>query len=701
MFKLKILALLTMLFAASPVFCNGEDAVQGLKRTRFLLLDSRIIDRAGNAELTLGTVKKDPRNPLFEEDKPWEPRFDNVYANVIYDYQEKSYKCWYSPFIIDERTTSKPEAERNPSDHDYMRVRPNGREMGVCYAVSKDGIHWEKPELGLVEFNGNKNNNILMRGYHFKGVFTGPHGAGVFKDLYESDPAKRYKMFFKGSKMSVAFSPDGLNWSVPVECPEIDAHGDTHNNAFWAPDLNKYIGITRLKYGRPSIRQVAWTESTDFVNWTKAKVVLEGVKPRLQTHDMVVFPTGGVYIGLLGMMDFPNAESNYHTKQHVELAWSPDTIEWHRIKAGTPFIGHSPAEEEVYGKLPYDWGTIFASAPIFRENEIQLYYGACDGYFFDWRKGYLALATIRQDGWAGYEPITDDKPAFVATGTIACSGRKLQLCADVRDNGFVKVLLFDKNDKKLAESEPITKTVTDAEVKWREGFSVRSVKGKDIRLKFELKNAKLYSFGFDLKSQAGIDLALSRSVVERKEDVERIVAGLIEQKKKWEQESREKKRAEEIWASMPPEKKIPGLIAKMRDENADIRSKTADQLAIIALEVKDATALLPAVGPLVAALSDSDMDVRDESTEALGNIASRIKDRRTRQSAIAAIVTALSDEEAEVREEAAEAIGKIASGIEDKTELKAALKPLRKAKKDDNEGVREFASKALREIRAK
>ena len=77
-------------------------------RKRFLLLDKRIISGIQDAELVLGEVKKDERNPLFMEDKPWEPRYDNVYANVIYDYQDKIYKCWYSPFIIDERTTSTP-----------------------------------------------------------------------------------------------------------------------------------------------------------------------------------------------------------------------------------------------------------------------------------------------------------------------------------------------------------------------------------------------------------------------------------------------------------------------------------------------------------------------------------------------------------------------------------------------------------------
>jgi len=689
---------LTVALWNSRASSSSPDGYGTPRRDRYLVLDSRIIEATENAELKLGSIKKDPRNPLFKEDKPWEPRYDNVYANVIHDEQDGLYKCWYSPFIIDERTTSTPEAERNPSDHDYMRVKPNGREMGVCYAVSKDGIHWEKPELGLVEFDGNKKNNIVMRGYHFRGVFTGPHGAGVFKDLHESDLAKRYKMFFKGSKMAVAFSPDGLHWNLPVECPEINAHGDTHNNAFWAPGLGKYIGITRLKYGRPSIRQVAWTESPDFINWTKAKVVLEGVKSRLQTHDMVVFPTGGVYIGLLGMMDFPNAKSNFHTRQHVELAWSPDSRQWHRIQPGTPFIRHSPAEKEVYGKMPYDWGTIFASAPIFRENDIQIYYGACDWYFFDWRKGYLALATLRPDGWAGYEQTVRSKPAFITTTPVVCAGDELQLCADVQKNGYVKVMLFDKDNKEWLQSKSIKQTVTDAVVKWQQGFSIKNAKGKDIRLKFELKNAKLYSFGFDLKSQARIDLALSRSVADRKEDVERIVAELIEQKKKQEETLRKKEQAEQIRRSLPPEEQVPGLITRLRDEDPDVRSNAADQLAKISLQVKEDTAFLPAIAPLVAATSDKDMDVRDESTEALGNIGSRIKDKVLRKSIIDALVRMLSDDEAEVREEAAEALGNIASSITDKSVLQLAVAPLTRALKDDREATRRFAAGALEHI---
>jgi hypothetical protein len=67
---------------------------------RHLLLDTRIVEDVQNAELTLGAVNKPGANPLFGEDKPWERRFDNLYANVLYDHEEQIFKCWYSPFIV-------------------------------------------------------------------------------------------------------------------------------------------------------------------------------------------------------------------------------------------------------------------------------------------------------------------------------------------------------------------------------------------------------------------------------------------------------------------------------------------------------------------------------------------------------------------------------------------------------------------------
>ena len=405
-----------------------------------------------------------------------------MFTPTFYDSEDKLYKCWYNPFIIDERVTHTPPEKRHPDFGNYMDVKPNRREMGLCYAFSTDGISWKKPELGLLAFDGSKQNNIVMRRVN---------GAGVFKDARETDPSRRYKMFFCGEpQMTVAFSPDGLHWGEPVPIPEVEAHG-THPNAFWAEALGKYIGFTRQHAG--SVRLVTRTESPDFVEWTPDETVLVGSSPLLQAHDMIVFPTCGIYIGLLGIMVYPE-DSNIDVKQHVELAWSVDTVQWHRIAEGTPFIGHTPAETERYGALPYDWGTIFPSAPIFFDDEIRIYYGAGDGYFFNWRDGYLALATLRPHGWAGYEPVNTDTPAVITTPPLPIDTSCVGITADIWDSGSVRVTILDKARNERAISRPLRTTVTDAQVEWETGQGLADLSRDPIRLRFQFHNAKLYAF---------------------------------------------------------------------------------------------------------------------------------------------------------------------------------------------------------------
>ncbi len=185
-----------IMLSASAVEVNTQ-------RIHFLMLDSRIVEKVENAKLTVGAVQKHKANPLFGEDKPWEKRFDNLYGNVIYDDEEKIYKCWYSPFIVDYSAMGMSLEERNSKQYE----EPDNREMGICYAISKDGITWEKPNLGLVAYENSKTNNIIWRG---------PHGAGIFKDAQDPDPRRKYKTIFQGLKVSV--SPDGLHWEAPTPC---------------------------------------------------------------------------------------------------------------------------------------------------------------------------------------------------------------------------------------------------------------------------------------------------------------------------------------------------------------------------------------------------------------------------------------------------------------------------------------------------
>ena len=474
----------TAAMAQNTPVADGKKDQTDIQRTRYLLLDSRIIESTDNLELTVGTVKKDINNPLFGEDKPWEPRFDNPYLSIIYDEEEKIYKCWYSIFIKVGPGEGNP-GENIPSEERAWHKWTEGfRDYGVCYATSKDGIHWEKPELGVIEYNGSKKNNIVI-------VFN--HGVTVMKDLHETDPQKRYKAFHpENGESGVWFSADGIHWGEPIDVGPID-NGDTNNCVWWDEDLGKYVGITRHwggdkttgLYGSMGHRHVSRVESEDFLNWSEPEIIIKGLDLRMQIHDMPVVKHAGVYLGMVGLFDIQAS------KQWCELAWSPDSKEWHRIQPGTPLIPNGD-----YGE--YYWGCIFTAIPLIREDGILMYYGANDGRFMAWRNGYLALAHLRADGFAGYELIAGgaNKTGSLTTIPVSVVNTSLNISADVAPSGFVKVTALDVQNNILAEGELISKTVTDAQIQWKENFKFKKLEGKKIKLKFELRESKLYSFSF-------------------------------------------------------------------------------------------------------------------------------------------------------------------------------------------------------------
>ena len=92
--------------------------------------------------------------------------------------------------------------------------------------------------------------------------------------------------------------------------------------------------------------------------------------------------------------------------------------------------------------------------------------------------------------------VGDDKQIWVsilesANGVL---GDTVGVTADVRNGGSVRVSILDGAGNIQAASDPITDTVTDGRVKWRKSQDVVGLRGERIRLRFQLRNAKLYSF---------------------------------------------------------------------------------------------------------------------------------------------------------------------------------------------------------------
>jgi hypothetical protein len=350
---------------------------------------------------------------------------------------------------------------------------------GECYATSRDGLTWRKPVLNRVSFSGSRRNNLVTRR---------AHGPGFFFDARETDPSKRYKMFSRAlvagrSVMAVGFSGDGVRWRI-CACEEIAARGDTHNNAFWAPTLGKYVGITRQ--WRPSkktglVRQVARTVSDDFVHWSKARVIFEGLDDDLQIYSMPVCYHAGVYLGMATILRIST------DRVWAELAWSADTVHWNRVDPGQPVIGNGPRRGD------YDRGCVYPSAPVFGDDEIRIYYFGDRGQHTDWRRGGLCLATLRPDGFAGYEPADRRKPAAITTQPLRVDPAALRVSTDVRRGGRVSVVVRDARSNMVAESQPVARTGSDTPIRWLPAVRGANVWGP-VRLEFRLHNATLYSF---------------------------------------------------------------------------------------------------------------------------------------------------------------------------------------------------------------
>ena len=448
---------------------------------KYLVLDDRVIERTENARVALGTVEKDPDSPFFTEDRPWEARGDNMYCNVLYDEDDGLYKCWYNPFI-------------EFSEH--------GRETALCYAVSRDGIAWEKPELGICEFDGSTANNIVKRMVH---------GAGVRKDTRETDPERRFKLFYKTQDeeaqtpemrsqglmwMRAATSPDGIRWT---DDPRIRnpfyryKQADTHNNFIRDERTGKYVAITRtwdrdLKEDRTAIRLVARMESADFLKWTRPVDIFRELPEEFgvrQTYAMPIFEYQGLYLGLVMMFNCRKGDDTVD----CELTWSPDTIHWHRVCPGQSIIPRGPEGD-------FDSHIVFgACSPIFEEGAIRLYYAGCNGPHGGERQAGLGLARLRPDGFAGMEPESRDRTATAITRPVECGASKLVVSADA-EGGSLRAAVLDAEGRGLADCAPIRSNVTNGAVTWSAG-NLAGLAGKRVRLRFELDAARLYAFGFE------------------------------------------------------------------------------------------------------------------------------------------------------------------------------------------------------------
>jgi hypothetical protein len=203
-------------------------------------VDDYLLDRLGGGA-RLQVQGPTPGEVALTADKPWEGN-TSAYVTVFKD--GGRFRMYYRGAHFDERTK-----------------RAAHREV-TCYAESRDGLHWVRPELGLFDFEGSTRNNIVWDG-------PGTHNFTPFLDANPNRPAEaRYKALalVPGGLMALR-SPDGIHWTGMAEAPVITRGAfDSQNLAFWDPTGRLYREYHRAF--SDGVRDIMTGTSADFLKWT-------------------------------------------------------------------------------------------------------------------------------------------------------------------------------------------------------------------------------------------------------------------------------------------------------------------------------------------------------------------------------------------------------------------------------------------------
>ena len=166
-----------------------------------------------------------------------------------------------------------------------------------------------------------------------------------------------------------------------------------------------------------------------------------------------------------------------------------EPVRCQRVCPDVPLLPRGPA-----GSV--DSYCLYAAAyPIVRDGGVRLSYGGGNAPHGGWRATGFGLARMRVDGFAGMKTTERDGIGTIVTKPIPCTGKGLRVNVDAA-KGALRVGVLDAGRRGLADCRPITADATDGIVMWQGGKDLAALKGKKIRLRFELKSATLYAFRF-------------------------------------------------------------------------------------------------------------------------------------------------------------------------------------------------------------
>jgi hypothetical protein len=506
-----------------------DPAIAGSQRQLFL--DDHIIEWSEGLKRTNHELQR--RGLVLKPDELWERGRASVFSAPLWMPDEGVYKWVYRP------------SYKNWS----------------ALAVSPDGIHWEKPPLGRIEFEGSKENSLISDRRIVK----------VIRDPNEPDADRRYKGLANNTPV---VSSDLIEWR-DAESPDLPG-GDSGSLTY--DELGQQI-LAPVKIADPtneSFREFELVTSKDFKNWTDARfffgaddedqrIAIDRIRswlsdpgrprpffveppPHLgwtppeeiqnlpkrrrswnaQCNNISVFPYHGQYIALITLLYPTGAYLPEHQNTSaffiVEVASSRDLKTWNRLR--TPFLEPARLDHGVAGN--YERMLVQpVNRPIVKEDELWFYYtggkehqgfagsqygsGRYEAYMDGTPRDSQSLSYLeRQDIEAGQSAIylaTLRLDGFVSLDPEMESGRLLTKALRLEGNQlYLNASCGNNGNISVEMLDDSGATVAASHPVTGDGVRL-SVRWKQnlepeflknpVRLKIQLNNASLFAFGME------------------------------------------------------------------------------------------------------------------------------------------------------------------------------------------------------------
>ena len=468
------------------------------------------------------------REVLLTMDMPWEAKYTTMFSTV---FAEGKWKMYYTTTV-------------------------SSKEKFVCLMESDDGQHWVRPSLGMIDFRGSKENNIILDLAALKQFdFNGFDNLSVFYDENPACPAdEKYKMtcWWMGHAALIAlFSADGIHFNKSRFMTD-DGEFDSQNRAFYSAEHGKYFSFFRGEHtpedesikeidfsytdrdanqlfdpetfalrapGKGTyrmMRDVRVMESEDFIRWSTPKQIEYTGKP-FQLYFNTIFPyprAPHLFIG------FPlrYVERKAWTKNYDELCGKEDRLMRMKIMARMGLAisdGIFMCSRDGYHFEKYDEALL----PPPPENPEAFVYG--DGtaqpvlievpsefpgeeneYMLILRESFrptensynrLVKYTTRLDGFVSLHAGGEEK--IIVTKNFIYNGEDLfaNIATSARGHAYFTL----KSGDGAYASVEVFGNHTHKRIRFEDDAAVKRLSGKPVTLEIKLYDADLYSIKFE------------------------------------------------------------------------------------------------------------------------------------------------------------------------------------------------------------